>query len=138
MSSATDTFRSLLKASGNSITKARLAVFGSLLNQEPMSMHELVNRTPAIDRASIYRAVDLFERLGIVQRLNTGWKYRVELTDKFTTHHHHLTCTVCGQTVAMNEAELEQFIEALSRRHGFTPRAHQVEIQGVCANCQVQ
>lgn len=99
-------------------------------------MHELVKRAGAVDRASVYRAVGLFERLGIVQRLNTGWKYKIELTDRFSEHHHHLTCTQCGKTIAMNESELELLISRLAAHHHFAPTAHQIEIQGLCSNCQ--
>jgi len=136
MTSVQDSFAQLLKTQGHSVTKARLAVFRALVGSEPLSMHELVARSRAVDRASVYRTVELFERLSIVQRLNTGWKYKIELTDKFADHHHHLTCTCCGQTVAMNEQELESFIDQLARNHGFVPGSHQIEIQGLCAACQ--
>jgi len=99
-------------------------------------MAELAARAKGIDRASVYRTIDLFEKLGIVQRLNTGWKYKLELTDKFAEHHHHLTCTRCGQTIAMNEAELEAVIERLSAAHDFLPTSHQMEIQGLCRQCR--
>jgi Fur family ferric uptake transcriptional regulator len=137
MSSATDIFRQLLKEQGYNVTNARLAVFKALVGHEPMSMRTLVERSGAIDRASVYRAIDLFEKLGIVQRLNTGWKYRLELTDKFTDHHHHLTCTQCGKTTALNEDELEAFIENIAHEYGFSPTSHQIEIQGICNECRV-
>jgi Fur family transcriptional regulator, ferric uptake regulator len=136
MASAKDTFTNLLKRQGYSVTNARLLVFEALLDQEPMSMHQLVERAKDIDRASVYRTIDLFERLHIVQRLNTGWKYKIELTDKFTDHHHHVTCASCGKTVVMNEQSLEQFIDQVAHAHGFKPLAHQIEIQGLCAQCQ--
>jgi Fur family transcriptional regulator, ferric uptake regulator len=137
MSSIKDTFCGLLKSSGNSVTKARLAVFDSLVGQEPISMAELVKRAGRIDRASVYRAVELFEQLHIVQRVNFGWKYKIELSDKFTAHHHHATCTNCERTVAMNEQMLEHFIDQLARQYGFAPTAHQIEIQGLCKDCQL-
>lgn len=99
-------------------------------------MHQLVTACAPVDRASVYRAVELFERLGIVQRLNMGWKYKLELTDKFAAHHHHLSCNNCGKTITMNEASLEKIIESLAREHHFKPTAHQIEIQGLCQACQ--
>lgn len=138
MLSAKEGFRALLKEQGCSMTAARLAVFEALLGQEPLSMHELAKRAGKVDRASVYRSIDLFERLGIVQRLNTGWKYKIELSDKFSNHHHHLTCTQCGRTVAMNEQRLEGFIEQIAREHGFAPTAHQIEVQGLCQECQAK
>lgn len=129
-------FKELLKTSGHSVTKARLSVFGALLGNEPVGMAELVRRVPEVDRASVYRAINLFEQLGIVQRVNIGWKYKLELTDRFAAHHHHLSCTNCGRTIEMNEEELEQLIRSLARAHDFTPTAHQIEIQGLCADCR--
>jgi Fur family ferric uptake transcriptional regulator len=138
MASPQEVFRQILKDHGYSVTEARMAVFKALVGQEPMSMHSLIGLAVEVDRASVYRAIDLFEKLGIVQRLNTGWKYKIELTDRFNDHHHHISCTECGKTVAMNEQELEQFIEALARQHGFALKSHQIEIQGVCTNCQIK
>jgi Fur family transcriptional regulator, ferric uptake regulator len=135
MSSGVDTFTALLKASGQSVTKARLVVFGALAGQEPLSMSELAGKARGVDRASVYRAVELFERLGIVQRLHTGWKYKLELTDKFAEHHHHLTCLNCGRSISMNESALEHTIEQLAAEHSFRPISHQIEIQGYCARC---
>lgn len=130
-----EVFSQLLKENGQSITKARLAVFTALLGHEPMPMNELVKRVGHIDRASVYRAVSLFERLGVIQRLAVGWKYKIELTDHFAEHHHHLTCTNCGRTITMNETELEALISKLAAGHNFAPTAHQIEIQGLCSEC---
>lgn len=136
MSSPVETFQTLLKRHKASVTTARMVVFEALVGQEPLSMHELVARVKSVDRASVYRAIQLFEELGIVQRLYNGWKYRIELTDKFSEHHHHVTCTQCGQTTAINEAQLEAFIEQIAHSYGFMPEAHQIEIQGLCQACQ--
>lgn len=136
MTSALDTFQAILKESNCSLTSVRVGVYKLLVGKEPMSMHELVVAAKGMDRASVYRTVDLFERLGIVQRVNIGWKYKLELTDRFSDHHHHLSCTKCSKTVAMNEDELEVFIDQIARAHGFQPTAHQIEIQGLCSTCQ--
>lgn len=135
MLAQTEAFKKLLKQNGQSVTRARLAVFGALLGQEPLSMPRLAERAGNVNRASVYRAIELFERLGIVQRLNAGWKYRLELTDKFNEHHHHLTCLGCGRTIAINETELEQLITNLAASHNFKPSSHQIEIQGLCKDC---
>ena len=78
-----DNLRALLKEDGASLTKPRKVVFDLLLDQEPQSMRVLAQRAGGkIDRATLYRTVELFERLGIVHakyrmRLivpgNTGW-----------------------------------------------------------------
>lgn len=89
-----------------------------------------------IDRASLYRTVSLFESLGLVQRIYIGWKYKIELSDAFTHHHHHISCLGCGKIVAViKEEEIETLIDDLAKRHGFTDSNHQLEIRGYCSSC---
>jgi Fur family ferric uptake transcriptional regulator len=65
-----------------------------------------------------------------------GWKYKIELTDRFAAHHHHLTCLGCGKTIPINERDLEHVVDELAAQHNFVPTAHQIELQGYCAACQ--
>lgn len=136
MSDATDLFERTLKNHGQSITQPRLTVFEALQGQEPLTMHELVSRCTDMDRASVYRAVTVFEKLGIIQRLQIGWKYKLELSDDFHHHHHHLTCSRCGKTIPFEEdAHLEQHLHDFAAQHGFSMKAHQLEISGLCHDC---
>jgi Fur family ferric uptake transcriptional regulator len=137
MSQINNEIATILKANGYSLTKQRALVFDILEDTEPMSMHELYTLAKnKLDRASLYRIIDLYEKLGIVQRVNIGWKYKVELSDKFNEHHHHLTCLSCGKIIPINENDLESFMDGLAQAHHFKPENHQVEIQGYCFECQ--
>ena len=126
-----------LKMAGYSNTKTRRLVFDALLNQEPQTMHEITTTLAAsVDRASTYRTIDLFEKLGIVQKLHIGWKYKIELTDAFHDHHHHMTCLGCGSLTALDgDSHIENDIEDLAKKHNFTITLHQLEISGYCSNC---
>jgi Fur family ferric uptake transcriptional regulator len=132
-----ETLRSILKADGDSLTKPRKIVFDLMLNQPPQSMQVLVQRAKAkTDRATVYRTIELFERLGIVRRLNIGWKYKIELTDAFSGHHHHMYCTNCGRVFDLpDNPMLETMIDSVSTKNGFSPRGHQLEVFGLCVNC---
>lgn len=100
-------------------------------------MYELYDLAKGqLDRASLYRIITVFEELGIVQRINIGWKYKIELSDKFAEHHHHLTCLKCHKVIPINEHELESFISNLAGSHEFKPVEHQIELQGYCKDCQ--
>jgi|SRR5579884_4089139 len=129
----------VLKDHSQNITRQRLVVFNLLNEHEQLSMAELYELAKTeMDRASIYRITKLFERLGIVQRVNLGWKYKLELSGRFAAHHHHLTCSSCQRVIPISEIELEDFISRIARRHKFKPAAHQVEIQGICQACQIK
>ncbi len=133
-----DTLKALLKKDGSSLTRPRLQIFKLLLNQEPQSMQVLIRRAGnQIDRASIYRTIELFERLGIVHRLNVGWKYKIELSDAFLDHHHHMHCTNCGASFKLEAGPmLETMINTLTKKANFSARSHQLEIYGLCQSCQ--
>jgi Fe2+ or Zn2+ uptake regulation protein len=135
----TTPLRAMLRRHGQSLTAPRKAVYNALQGQEPLSMHELVARCSEIDRSSVYRTIDLFERLGIVQRLQTGWKYAFELSDQFHEHHHHATCLGCGRAqVLAEDSGLEAQLHTLAARAGFRIERHQLELQGWCADCQAK
>ena len=126
-----------LKKAGYSNTKTRRLVFDTLANQEPQTMHDITHKlATTVDRASTYRTIDLFEKLGIVQKLHIGWKYKIELTDAFHDHHHHMSCLKCGSLTSLDgDSHIEKDIEELAKQHGFTITLHQLEISGYCSNC---
>ena len=131
------TIATVLKKNGYSATKSRQAVFNALTDTGPITMAQLVNKVRAhADRASVYRTVELFEKLGIVNRLQIGWKYKLELSDLFTEHHHHATCLQCGTMISLEEDEvLESGIHKLAKDANFTLSSHSLEIRGLCSTC---
>ncbi|HEY1063689.1 MAG TPA: Fur family transcriptional regulator [Candidatus Saccharimonadales bacterium] len=131
-------FRHILKHNGHQVTKTREAVFRLLLSPEPQTVNEILMKSGGtVDRVSVYRNLDLFEKLGIVHRIYIGWKYKIELSDEFTGHHHHLSCLQCGKTIDIeDERHIDEFIHQVAGRFGFQPRRHQFEIDGYCKDCQ--
>ncbi len=136
---STDSLRTTLRSRGQSLTHTRRVVYAALQGQEPLTMHELVTRCPSVNRSSVYRTVTLFERLGIVQRLQTGWKHKLELSDQFHDHHHHATCLHCGRAEVITEdIDLEAYLHQLAASIGFQVERHQLELQGWCARCRAE
>lgn len=133
-----DDLQALLKKKGFSLTKSRKIIFDLLRSGGPQTMKQLVETAKGqIDRATIYRTIELFEGLGIAHRLNIGWKYKIELSDVFLGHHHHFYCTNCGQSYDLApNAMLETMIDSLTTKEGFSQRGHQLEIYGLCKNCR--
>jgi Fur family ferric uptake transcriptional regulator len=133
-------FEQRLVSNGYSITKPRVIVFELLQQKEPQTMQQLSQLTAdRLNRASLYRIIALFERLSIVQRLQIGWKYRIELSNTFQEHHHHLTCSQCGKILPLPEdAALEARLALLAEQANFTVIDHQIEIRGLCPGCQTK
>ena len=135
--STQETFEKSLRDAAQSITKPRQAVFDALQHHRSLTMAELVKACSGVDRASVYRTVEVFEKLGVVVRIPNGWKYRLELGDAFHEHHHHATCTNCGASIALPEDKtLEKRLHELAARRNFTLQSHQIELTGLCEACQ--
>lgn len=133
-----ETFRKTLRTHQLSATKPRLAVFTALKHHKSLTMSQLVKACASVDRASVYRVVAAFEKIGILVRIPSGWKYLLELGEAFNEHHHHATCTVCGGSIALPEdAELESRLQKMAARRNFQIDSHQIELLGICEACQL-
>lgn len=129
-------FSALLRKSNNRVTQARIKIFKALENNnQPISVSDLIKECPEINRSSIYRTLDLFQQLGLINIVAMGFKKRYELAEPFRPHHHHLICQKCGKIIAIDHPELEKLIEQIARSSNFTNIEHHFEIYGYCQKC---
>lgn len=130
-------FKELLKRNGSFATKTRIDLFTYLQASPAVTMNKLISDLDTQDQATIYRNVKLFEKLGIIQKLQLGWNSRLELSSQFHDHHHHMSCIECGKVIAWEEdSVIELRIQTLALKLGFMPQDHQLEIRGLCEACQ--
>lgn len=125
----------LLKTQGFSNTKTRREVLRALLRMQPATIQQLISALPSVDRATVYRTIDLFVDLGVAKRVATGLEQRIELGDSFQAHHHHLTCLRCGVVIDIHTPEIESAIEQTALNNVFRPIRHDLEITGYCSRC---
>lgn len=131
-------FKNRLKKHFFYATAERMAIFQTLKDASmPCSISELVDKCRTFaDRSTVYRTLELFEKLDITTRVGSGWKYKVELSDTFSPHHHHMTCTNCGSITSFKEsALLDSELKKIERKHNFTSNTHSLELRGLCTDC---
>jgi Fur family ferric uptake transcriptional regulator len=134
-----DRFKEILKDSGNSFTVPRQTVFEQLVKSGPTTATELARAcAPTIDRATTYRTVTLFERLGVVNRIWHGFKSQIELSEIFTPHHHHASCQHCGVSIDIVDPELEKLLSRIAKERNFLALGHVIELTGYCQKCQLK
>jgi Fur family ferric uptake transcriptional regulator len=84
-----------------------------------------------IGLATVYRTLDLFVREGLVERAHVGdGKVRYGLAAR---HHDHLVCLACGEWEPIKDCLVSR---PPRRMAGFRVTGHQLELYGVCADCQ--
>ncbi|HIA91914.1 TPA: transcriptional repressor [Candidatus Saccharibacteria bacterium] len=134
----THKFKKLLTSKGYRVTQARLETFKLLHKPEPQTIKSILEAAQGtVDKVSVYRNLDLFEKLGLIHRVQIGWKYKLELSDEFLDHHHHLSCLKCGRVIDIeDEKHIEHFIAEVSKHYGFVAKQHQFEVSGYCRECK--
>ena len=125
----------LLKNQGFSNTKTRRAVLQAILRTQPATIQQLITALPEVDRATVYRTLDLYVDLGIAKRVSAGMEQRIELGDSFQEHHHHLTCLRCDRVIDIHTPEIEHAIEQTASNNLLRPIRHDLEISGYCSSC---
>jgi Fur family ferric uptake transcriptional regulator len=99
----------------------------------------LRDRGHNVGLASIYRALDLLDRLRLVQRVEVGeGTARYEPALPSGEHHHHLVCQHCGEVTPFEDDGLERAISRASHRVDFTIDAHDVTLRGECPACRTR
>jgi Fur family transcriptional regulator, ferric uptake regulator len=97
---------------------------------------ELRRRKPGVGRASVYRALEQLERLGLVQRLEVSRGVAgYERVEPGGEHHHHAICRHCGRMVPFEDPSLERAIAKLSNEISFEVTDHDVVLRGRCERC---
>jgi Fur family ferric uptake transcriptional regulator len=97
----------------------------------------LHGRGEEIGVASIYRALELLDRLRLARRVDMAdGVARYEPAGPGEEHHHHLVCDLCGEVTAFEDRELERTIERLAGRVDYAIDAHDVTLRGECPTCR--
>lgn len=128
----------LLSQAGLKNTSGRMAIMELLKNEGPLSHEEIMNKLSgiAINRVTIYRALDSFVHAGIVHRIDTGdrvWKFAL------CGHHHaghchpHFVCKACGKIECMNSIELPP---VKGFKEGYTIEESEFYLKGRCSQCK--
>jgi len=87
--------------------------------------------------ASVYRALEGLDELGLVQRVDLGDGIsRFEPAHWEGLHHHHLVCDDCGRVEPFEDSALEAALERVAGGRGYALAAHDVLVRGACGECR--
>lgn len=131
----------VLRQTGHRSAAAREQVLDALARRDCCaSAQELaddVHRAGSrVGTASIYRALELLVRLGLVRRLDMGQgTARYEAAHPGGEHHHHLVCDRCGKVTQFEDPELEDAIDRAAARLDYAVGTHDVVLRGACPDC---
>ncbi|MCK8826673.1 transcriptional repressor [Natroniella acetigena] len=142
MGNKTQELKNILDTNNYKLTSQRDLILQILADNEGehLSAEEIYNivkqRDSGIGLATVYRTLELFGELGIVQQLNFDDNCRrYELEENNNEHHHHLICIDCGAVIEFNDQILEEFETDLEKKYDFLVTEHSIKFYGYCENC---
>lgn len=132
-------FEDFIKNSGVRLTEPRRELFSILYKHEqPLTVGEIIKQSQIAERTSVYRSLELFTKLGLINKIHLKGRERYELLEPFKPHHHHLVCVLCGELLPLDNPKLEKIIRHLADSHNYEPVSHHVELQGICKECRAK
>lgn len=91
-------------------------------------------KAPDISRATVYRALDFFCKLGLVVAADIGGEHTVyEIAG--ATRHHHLACRKCGQVEQVEPDIMDTLFATIESRQGFKVDMDHIVLLGICKRC---
>ncbi len=90
-----------------------------------------------VGRATVFRALDLLEGLGVVERLDLPSGEHAYIACE-PTHHHHVICSRCGRSSEVDDGGVRSVVHAVARQTGFRIDTHRLELFGLCPACQAR
>ena len=138
--------RKHLEQSSSRLTPQREAVIQVLMSHQTghLSAEEIYLYTkkllPEIGLATVYRSLELLEKLNVVYKLEYGdGQSRYELTRANEEHyHHHLICQSCGAISEFNDDLLGDIEKRIAEEADFTVTDHCLRFFGFCAKCRTK
>lgn len=129
-----------LDEAGYRLTEPRRAVAGLVAAREGhFTANDLLADARAqelgIGRATIFRALDLFAELDVLERIDlpSGDHAYVPCEPQ---HHHHIVCEGCGAVTDVADLGLGAAIDEIERRTGWDVASHRLELYGRCPACK--
>ena len=94
-------------------------------------------REPNIDRATVYRTLELLKKLRLIDELDLmhlyGEKHYYEA--KTERNHAHLACFRCGRIEEYSSPLFERLKAEIAKQAGFTIKVTRLEVGGNCSAC---
>lgn len=129
-----------LKEQGYKMTPKRLLMIDLLLiATEPVSVLDLYEQVrltyPDISLDTVYRTLNTLIDLEVVNNIaglgKQGDKYELSVT-----HHHHLVCLRCGQTLCLHYCPISPDFKRFVQNQGYALIRHDLELYGLCNQCR--
>lgn len=108
---------------------------------EHIDAKELYRRASVRDRsispATVYRSLNLFKQLGLVDERRLG-KVRCYYELKHSPEHQHLVCQGCGKIIEFESSLVRKLVKGVQEEQGFKVTKAELYLEGYCLECEAR
>lgn len=127
-----------LRDAGLRPTRQRTTVLDALRDRDEavtaQDLHaELRAAGEPVGLTTVYRTLSSLADAGLLDEFPRDGEQAFRLCSD--DHHHHLICEACNRVEEIAADEVERWVDAVARRHGYRVTGHRADIFGVCADC---
>jgi len=136
-------FSDYLKRNSLKMTRQREVIVESFLRTTGHlsidELHQLVKqKDPTVGFTTVFRTLKALTDCGLARETDfQDGRARFEHI-YHRPHHHHIVCVDCNRTIEFLSPELERLQEMIVAKYEFQTVRHQMQIFGVCPDCQNQ
>jgi Fur family ferric uptake transcriptional regulator len=129
-----------LRAAGKRITAQRKLVLAILADSDghldAYDIYERGRRRDAhLSLSTVYRTLSVLKEADLVRELHfEDEHHHYEWDGK--DEHSHLVCLECGRVIEVDSAAFAKAAKTTGEAHGFKIASAQVELAGLCSDCQ--
>lgn len=132
-----------IRKKGKKLTLTRRAIIEMLLSSHtllsaPEIQGKLEDLGISVNKTSVYRELQFLLNHKIIQEvsLKSGVTH---YESALLPHHHHVTCTSCGESKDIDTKSLDDSLGKLEKEitsQGFSVSEHSLEFYGLCPKCK--
>jgi len=128
----------ILKEKGFKVTPQRIAIYDILTNtKEHPTVESIYNKLqplyPTMSLATVYKSLEVFKKLNLVQELNVGEdKFRYDSNIK---QHPHIMCIDCGKVDDVDDDMFFNLSEQVANKTGYDIIGQKLYFYGKCPSC---
>jgi Fur family ferric uptake transcriptional regulator len=140
MNGSKDYLRDVFRGAGRRLTSQRRLVLQVLEESDKhLDAEELYDRAkarnPDISLATIYRALAVLKKMGLVEEHRLGEEHG-HYEPVRGSPHYHFTCLSCDKVIEFDAPLVEQIKQELGAREGVRVVGVHLHLSGYCAGCQ--
>ncbi len=129
----------LFRKNGYKATTQRLAIYNFIISRKDHPSADqiyqaLKNGYPTISLGTVYKTLDLLERLGIIQKL--GFNEGSIRFDPDMELHINMVCSKCGKISDYKTENVKKLWSAIISDMGIKPKGQRIDIYYECNDCK--